>query len=333
MMLSAKPWTPALALLVLFSAPLAHAQDASEAPPAKAPPPTLLEGRGGDAAEVNTLAERFFVEGRVLLARGDAEGACARFEASRKLDPAAAGTLLNLGLCNVALERYATAADFFNQVVESSRGTRQDRVERASQHLKDIEAKISYLRVVVPEEAKIAGLVVRLDGVELPPNKWGVELPTDGGTRTLEATAPQKTSFRLEVPLEKVRGRGFVTVPKLADVPDTTRAGYTLATVGGVLFLVGAGLGISVASECGGLFKDTCAAANKGTQTERDDKLNELDTRAWASNIVLGAGLVSAAVGVTLVLTSPSRRSAPAKVGMTPLVSPKAAGWSLQASF
>src|SRR5690606_2054720 len=68
-------------------------------------------------ADSVAAAEQLFAEGRALLARGQLEAACARFEASLALDPAV-GTLLNLALCfeergmlASAWARYREAAD------------------------------------------------------------------------------------------------------------------------------------------------------------------------------------------------------------------------------
>jgi hypothetical protein len=98
------------ALAILVFGGVANAQPA--------PPP---DGTPADTAQVPvqapapTPAEQLFIDGRALLESGEFEAACEKFEASVKLDPAAPGTLLNLGLCNERLGKTATALSWFRR--------------------------------------------------------------------------------------------------------------------------------------------------------------------------------------------------------------------------
>src|SRR5690348_16754449 len=64
-------------------------------------------------------ASDLFAEGRALLDQGKPAEACSKFEASLKLEPDAAGVLLNLGLCNVQQHKLATALRWFRKAAAS----------------------------------------------------------------------------------------------------------------------------------------------------------------------------------------------------------------------
>src|SRR6478736_4072635 len=60
-------------------------------------------------------ADALFEEGRKLLGENDATGACEKFNQAIQLDPTAAGTMLNLGLCNQNLGKFKTALYWFRK--------------------------------------------------------------------------------------------------------------------------------------------------------------------------------------------------------------------------
>ena len=64
-------------------------------------------------ANDKTEADHLFDEGRALLAKGNADAACTKFEQSIAKDPRAVGTLLNLALCNERRGKVATALRLF----------------------------------------------------------------------------------------------------------------------------------------------------------------------------------------------------------------------------
>ena len=91
-----------------------------------APFPVAADEPQSATTDRATLAEKMFVEGRVLSERGDVEGACLRFEKSHEMEPSAIGPILNLALCKEALFKYATAASLFREVFEASKDSRPD---------------------------------------------------------------------------------------------------------------------------------------------------------------------------------------------------------------
>src|SRR5215468_7568312 len=63
----------------------------------------------------HTRAVELFDEGRRLMTEHDPEGACAKFAESIRIEPLAAGTMLNLGLCHQRLGHLKTALYWFRK--------------------------------------------------------------------------------------------------------------------------------------------------------------------------------------------------------------------------
>jgi len=105
-------------------------------------------------------AAQLFDEGRALLSQGKAAEACAKFEASLKLDPDAAGVLLNLGLCNVQQHKVATALRWFRKAEDLASAETMAEVETAAkQQIMTLSSLVPIVRVDAP-----AGETVTIDG-------------------------------------------------------------------------------------------------------------------------------------------------------------------------
>lgn len=260
-------------------------------------------------------AERLFAEGRALMARGEHAAACERFEASRRLKPAATGPLLNLALCKEALRDFATAVQLFEESI--ARDARPDRVAFAERHLSAIRPKVPSLEVsVAAGVAATPGLTIALDGTELPSTSWNRNLAIDGGDHVVTARAPGKRELRVKVELAKEAGRGVVTVV-LEDAPPPNPVGYWIGGAGIAATLVGLGFGTDVVIQCGGFFTRVCQGPNSAPTTrEREEKLRDVDTRAWIATIATTVGLAATATGAFILLTSRKK-----SVTATPAVS------------
>src|SRR5262245_40088011 len=66
-------------------------------------------------ADDHVKATELFEAGRQLMANHDPAGACVKFAESIRIEPLAAGTMLNLGLCHQLLGRYKTALYWFRK--------------------------------------------------------------------------------------------------------------------------------------------------------------------------------------------------------------------------
>jgi hypothetical protein len=177
--------------------------------------------RAGDPA----VADQLFREGKALMAGHDYRAACPKLEESYSQDPGT-GTLLALAVCQEESGRLATAWTTYKGVVaRSHQEGRPDREKAAQGKVGALEARLSTLRVNVPGDvARLPGLVVSRDGIGLPPAVWGTDLPTDGGTHVIRATASAAQSWERSVAVGAERDRQVVTVGPLLDRQTVARS-------------------------------------------------------------------------------------------------------------
>ena len=171
----------------------------------------LTFGQGRAFANDVANAEAAFEDGRRLLAAGQLPWACAKFEESQRLDPAT-GTLLNLATCHQSLGRLATAwTEFRAAEAAAARDKRADRVAFARQHALALEPRLARLQLTLAAEARLPGLKVLLDGIELtalPP----LDIPLDPGPHQIQALAPGYDPFVHAVQANNEGERFSVTV-------------------------------------------------------------------------------------------------------------------------
>jgi hypothetical protein len=141
------------------------------------------------------LAETLFEEGQRLLDESKTDEACAKLEESQRLDPAT-GTLLNLAYCHELQGKLATAWTEYKEAQTAARQDgRDDRVKFAAEHLAAIEPKMPRLQIEVAQNARVEGLEVKLDGVQIGEAAFGVAAPLDPGVHIIVATAPGRVRW------------------------------------------------------------------------------------------------------------------------------------------
>jgi hypothetical protein len=166
-------------------------------------------------------AEALFDRGVTLLRTGDYKQACAKLEASERIDPAV-GTLLYLGTCYERLGRTASAWATFREASSLAQSTGQtDRAEIARGRAARLEADLAYLTIVVPAAAHLPELVVRRAGSVIGADAYGVPLPTDPGGVSIEASSPGYNPFVATVTLA-VRDHRTLTIPELVKKPESS---------------------------------------------------------------------------------------------------------------
>ncbi len=166
-------------------------------------------------AEANVL----FDQGRALMGEKRFEEAAQKFEFSQALDPAV-GTLLNMAECYVALGRTASAWSAFRDAAGLAAANKQPERERyAEKRAKELEADLSTLVLVVPEAARVEGLIVTRDARGIGEAVWGTPVPVDPGPMRLDATAPGREPWTVEVSVGKKRDRVEIVLPVLAATP------------------------------------------------------------------------------------------------------------------
>lgn len=157
------------------------------------------------------LAETLFQSGREALAAGDLATACPKLAESQRLDPAG-GTVLLLGLCLEKQGKLASAwAAFEDALSYALREKNEERIVIAKRHLALVGPKLVRVsfHLVAPKPIP-NDLVIRRDGVVLPPSALDTPTPLDAGEHVLAAEAKGFARFEetFVVPAEPPSGEG-----------------------------------------------------------------------------------------------------------------------------
>lgn len=184
------------------------------------------------AAAQSTEANLLFDEGRKAMAARDYPQAITKLQQSQKLDPAV-GTLLNLAECFSVLGRTASAWAAYRDAASLARATKQvDRERYASKKAQELEPTLSRLELSVTPEARVAGLRITRNDVEVPEALYGSPIPVDPGAQHVEASAPGYQRWKFDVDVSENGGRAQVVVPALtADQPAAASSAAPPATL------------------------------------------------------------------------------------------------------
>jgi hypothetical protein len=255
--------------------------------------------------------------------QGDYPRACQKFEESRRLDPGSGGggTMLNLALCEQLSGKTGTAwAHFRTALGLAIRDKRADRQAFAQQHIESLTPRLLRLRVVVPPEARVSGLVVLRGGIALGQGEWGEALIVDPGEQIVEARAPGRTAFRRSIHLEGDGVSYELTIPVLPLAaresggagakarPDPTFrvAGILVAGAGLATIAMGSVFGVRAVerqNEADELCPNYDQCNPNGISLSADAASD-----ASASTALLIGGAVLVATGTVLFLAAPLRR-------------------------
>jgi hypothetical protein len=164
------------------------------------------------------LAESLFRAGRALIREERYGEACEKLEQSQRL-VRAAGTLLNLAVCHEKEGKLSTAwFEYQESVGIAIRMKRPDREAIARERMAAIEPLIPHIRIDVPADARVEGLVILRGETEIPNASWGLPLMVDPGTQNLRATAPGHEPWSIELHSEAGKDE-TVTIPRLSRTP------------------------------------------------------------------------------------------------------------------
>jgi hypothetical protein len=148
-------------------------------------------------------AEELFVQGRELLKQGRSDEACARFEASHRLDPAP-GTLLNLALCNEKRGKVASAWALYREVEDLARREGQEkRAATARERARVLEAELPRLIIEVAAQGRVPGLIIERDGSALNTALLWQAAYVDPGVHRIVARAPGYEEWIGEIRIKK----------------------------------------------------------------------------------------------------------------------------------
>lgn len=180
-----------------------------------------------DEQKVNAL----FAEAREAFAAGDYGTACPKFEEVVRLKPGL-GARIGLGDCYRAQARLAKAWEVYKAVVDdvpdlvkrakgfSEQSKVKKRGEEAQSRIKEIEPKLGWVVLVVPEPVlSLKDLVIHLDGITVAPTKMGVRLPVDRGEHVVDVAAAGKKPWEKTVALVEGAELSVAIQPLEEDVP------------------------------------------------------------------------------------------------------------------
>jgi len=284
-----------------------------------AAPETEPVSSRGDAV----LAHDLFDQGRALMETKRYAAACQKFEESRRLDPGGGGggTMLNLALCQELSGKTGTAWAYFRTALSLAiRDRRPDRQAFAQQHIESLTPRLLRLRVLVPPEARVPGLLVLRGGIALGEAEWSEALVVDPGEQIVEARAPGRTPFRRSIRLDGDGTSLEMTIPLLPPAPrenhaaeekarrdpDIRVAGILVGGVGLATIAMGSAFGVRAVTrhnEADELCPTYDHCNPIGISLSADAAS---DGRASTALIIGGAVLL--ATGTVLFLTAPLRK-------------------------
>ena len=281
-------------------------------------------------------AEALFTEGHTLLTAGRIQEACPRLAESARIE-AHPATMLALAECSEKSGRLADAAAQLRTAASLVGHIGDEHAQNALRHAAAIEAKLP--RLVVVMNKPVDGLEVRRDGVLLPPDQLGLDMPVDGGEHTISATAPGRRPWSVVVKTQHT-DTTTVEVPalELAQMPLDTAAGSTpaylrttilppidfdssssrprstgvklatlsLGLLGAASVGTGAFLGLR-AKQISDSLDGRCRAQN-ACDPNSSELRSQSQRDAIASTVAFGAGAAAITAGALLWLLSPSNK-------------------------
>ena len=300
------------------------------------------------SASEKAAAEALFQEAQGLMAAGNVNAACGKFESSNALDPGL-GAKLYLADCYDRAGKSASAWALFKEAAAIAQQSGQgDREKAANERVQDLEGRLSRLEIRIPATGMPQNLELVLNGSPIPNASIGSALPVDPGTQQIVARAAGYESRTLSVELPTGPATRSVDIPLLVREPEKPApAAATSATrpppiaqssgnVQRVLGFATGGLGL-VALGSSGFF------AFRASSLDNDSRANCLtndpnactaqgasqrDEARTYGNVATGtfiAGAVLTGAGLVLVLTAPNGEET-TRVGVSPTFAPGGAG-------
>ena len=287
-------------------------------------------------------AEALFSQGRQLMAEGNFDEACSKFEASQRLDPAV-GTMLNLASCYEKAGRTASAWAQYRESSAAARAAGSSQREQFARERADaLEPSLSRLRISTWKGQQVQ---VTRDGVPVDEAEIGTAMPIDPGEHEITAAAPGKRTWSTTVTIGKRSAMAHVTVPILPDDNDGAQAAGTGepnrtarqpttdqapslitptrvgAIVSGALGLTGVIVGTAFGLQAKGTWDEAIAEcdSNRSNCSEKGAKLSEdAGAQATMSTVSFALGAVGLTTGVVLwLLGGPEEQEQP-PVAITP---------------
>jgi len=298
-------------------------------------------------------ADKLFQDGRTYLEKGEYTLACAAFEQSQAAEPAI-GTQLNIALCYEKSGKLAAAYQAYMAAERAARAAKDKRANVAQKRVAVLEAKVSRLRVVLPDDADPLAIYF-LDNAETPVDKLTDQLVLDPGVhvievriagakpRTQQVTLAPGTRHEIQLAVPPKRATDAAPAKAAAPLPATVATVAPAAApetvtrrskprlFGGIALGAGGvgaiGVASAVALAARSDYKRAAADCPGGTctSTEAFDATRDAKARARAMTWVFGGGVALAAAGTFLIVTSKRTVVRERRVTVNVFVAPGAA--------
>jgi len=289
-------------------------------------------------------ADALFAEGRKLIEAGKNEEACAKFGDAIKLDPDAAGSMLNLGLCNQNLGKLKTALYWFRKAQVRAHETNLPEYEKAAgDRTKQLADMVATVKLAFagnpPADAKI-----KIDGELVKPDDY-VRAEVDPGHHVLDAGASGYKTSHQEFDIE---GKGGQTLTITLEAGDNfvmvdrgagrRKIALISAISGGVLLAASGVVAIYAKTQYEKCIDPKtgmpfAAAMDKCTAADPVNQVNHYHNMAayWGTGLFV-AGSVGIAIGAYLYFTAPARERVDRTV-FVPAIGPDQIGFAASGSF
>lgn len=171
-------------------------------------------------ADRKVEAQQLFGEGKTLMTEQKYAEACKKFAASNALAPSAS-TLMNLGACQEADKKLASAWGTFKEAANLAARTDPPLFDPSSKRAAALEPRLSSLQVDVPVSSRVDGLEIMRDGVALMEAQWGSRIFVDGGEYEIVARAPGTVAWATKISVATELDRRMIEIPRLLAESET----------------------------------------------------------------------------------------------------------------
>jgi hypothetical protein len=317
----------------------------------------LAQESAGDVAAARELGQ----QGMKLADTGNCADAVDKLGRSEKMYHAPS-VLAKLGECQIQLGKIVEGTENLNRVVRENLGPNAPAAfvtaqEHAKEVLAEAKPRISRLKIAIAAPSS-AEFVVTMDGLVVPAANLNVDRPADPGMHTIEAFGPtyKKTSAKVtlepgksdsvalaleldpvavdaaakaereKVAKEKGRSESSADIPKTEGAQRSSAPAVISFIAAGALGAGAVGTGLLALSSASDLKALTYAsAALGGDRSGVDSARSKTKTFAVVTDVLAGAAILSAGVGVYFLLRSKSTTTV--SLGVVP------SGLSLVGSF
>lgn len=317
----------------------------------------LLASAPARAQKADADAE--FKRGKALMAQQKYAEACAAFDKSQELDPKVS-VVMNQANCREKNGQLATARKLFEAAAaQTDRASDAAGVQLhgvALDRAAKLGDRVSTLTLDVPAASRVAGLVIKRGTDVVDPVSWGSAVMVDGGTYTIDVSAPDHVAWSTTVTVAGEKDHKTVSVPALqavakpaetkpveplekptdtnVDTPIATPPTAVKATETGVTvttpaprrsrlpaYLVG-GAGVALIG-VGAIVMVSAKSTYDDAVVEGDDGRQyqlwqSANHKLYVGEALAGAGLAAAAVGVWLYIRGGERESPRAALHVQP---------------